>query len=127
MADLLKTGGEWLQQTLQDHASTAVVYVTAAGNVSVSAGIGQTRHETTNREGFPVVIETRDFLIPAAELVQDSAQVEPERGHQIRQTAADGTVHLYDVTSPGPGIPIWRWADRHHSRRRVHTLYRGTA
>lgn len=121
MADLLKTGGDWLQTQMQAHASTAVTYHTDAGSVSVDAGIGSTKHETLNREGFPVTVQTRDFLIPASVL-----EVEPDRGHLIKQTGADGTVHVYEVTSPGPRIPPWRWSDRHHSRRRIHTLLMGT-
>jgi hypothetical protein len=42
MADLLRTGQEWLANQLKTHASKTIVYLRGANQVSITAIIGRT-------------------------------------------------------------------------------------
>ena len=88
MADLLQIGSDWLSDKLQQHASQAVTYQRGADTVPLNATIGRTQFELTGEEGIVERIESRDFLIPAADLVLAGETTLPERGDLIIETDA---------------------------------------
>ncbi len=126
MTDLLQSGSDWLADVLQQDAAQTVTYHRGVDSVSVSATIGRKADRVNSDHDLIVSYSDRDFLIQANDLVLDGAQIEPKRGDKIKQTDADGTVHVYEVSSPGDE-PCWRWSDRFHVLRRIHTQQIGIA
>jgi hypothetical protein len=121
MVDLLRAGQQWLASKLKSHASSTVVYVRGANQVSVLAtmklddGYGGIRMQWTDR----------DFLIAPSDLIISGSAITPERGDTILETV--GTkVYTYEVNAPG-GEPAWRWSDPHRSLYRIHTKEIGIA
>jgi hypothetical protein len=120
MADMLRTGQEWLANQLKTHASSTVVYQKGVSQASVVAIIGRTLMKIEDGYGGVHMQWTdRDFLIAPNELVLASSQVLPERGDTIRESM-DGKVYIYEVNAPG-SEPPWRWSDPHRKLLRIHT------
>jgi hypothetical protein len=119
MVDLLQIGSDWLSDQLQQHASRPVTYQRGVETVPLGATIGRTVFELTGDEGIVERIESRDFLIPAVDLVLAGQTVLPERGDQIIETDINGTF-TYEVMAPGDEPP-WRYSDPYRKTLRVHT------
>lgn len=119
MADLLHTASDWLHDRQKQHASRTVTYERGAATVAVQATIGRTVFEIDDDLGVVHKIESRDFLIHAADLVLSGSAVLPERGDRIRET--DGTTtYVYEVLAPGKE-PHYRFSDPYRKRLRIHT------
>jgi len=64
MVDLLRAGQQWLASKLKSHASSTVVYVRGANQVSVLATIGRTLMKLDDGYGgIRMQWTDRDFLI----------------------------------------------------------------
>ena len=125
MADMLRTGQEWLANQLRTHASSPIVYVRGSDQVTVTAIIGRTLMKIEDGYGGVHMQWTdRDFLIAPNELVLAGSQVLPERGDTIHETL-NGIVFIYEVNAPGAETP-WRWSDPHQTLLRIHTKQIGT-
>jgi len=126
MPDLLRLGQQWLASKLKSHASSTVVYVQGANQVSVSATIGRTLMKLDDGYGgIRMQWTDRDFLIAPLDLIIAGLAITPERGDTILETV--GTkVYTYEVNAPG-GEPAWRWSDPHRSLYRIHTKEIGIA
>lgn len=117
--NLLQTGSDWLQAQLQQHASQPITYRRGNNTVAVTAVIGRTEFELDNEFGVLKKIESRDFLIPAADLVLNGTPVLPERGDEIEEAQGSAT-YTYEVMAPG-NEPAWRWSDAFRNTLRIHT------
>jgi hypothetical protein len=113
---------------LKSHASVPIVYVYTSGPLvftGVSATVGNTSVEVDTMDGVTVRTHTRDYLIDAMELVDtrgpDPVVVEPRSGDRITDLGTT-PAQLYEVLPMG-GEPCWRWSDRAHKRRRIHTKW----
>jgi hypothetical protein len=126
MPDLLRLGQQWLASKLKSHASSTVVYVRGANQVSVSATIGRTLMKLDDGYGgIRMQWTDRDFLIAPLDLIIAGLAITPERGDTILETV--GTkIYTYEVNAPG-GEPAWRWSDPHRSLYRIHTKEIGIA
>jgi hypothetical protein len=120
MPDLLKTGEQWLAKMGKAHASIKIEYVRVEASVCVRATKGRSEFEVTDTSGQLLRVETHDFIVQTDDLVLDGFEAEPKPGDLI--TEGEG---IYEVSSPGPGLPHWRWAGLHRCRRRIHTKYVG--
>lgn len=119
MANLLATGATALAGWIKDHASVSVVYArSGTGSVTVSATQGQTSFEQTDAEGFGVRIDTRDYIVTAADLVIGSA-ITPERGDTITET--DGSLSRVHTVLGVGSEPCYRWCDPARKMIRIHT------
>ena len=126
MPDLLRLGQQWLASKLKSHASSTVVYVRGANQVSVSATIGRTLMKLDDGYGgIRMQWTDRDFLIAPLDLIIAGLAITSEPGDTILETV--GTkVYTYEVNAPG-GEPAWRWSDPHRSLYRIHTKEIGIA
>lgn len=99
--------------------SRGITYTRGASSVSILATVGRTIFRVD--DGFQIFqrIESRDYIVDAADLVLDGSQVLPERGDRIEETA-NGATYTYEVMAPG-GEPHYRWSDREHNTLRIHT------
>lgn len=122
MADMLQAGSAWLSGQMQVHAAQAVTYRRGDATVGLDATIGRTEFEVFDNDLASIVkVESRDFIVAAADLVlEDAAQV-PKKGDQIVEVGADGKTRTYEVMSPAPRTAHWRWSDPYHERMRIHT------
>lgn len=70
MPDLLRLGLHWLASKLKAHASSTVVYVRGANQVSVSATIGRTLMKFDDGYGgIRMQWTDRDFLVAPLDLI----------------------------------------------------------
>lgn len=124
MPDLLKEGSDWLEGRRKAHAASAVAYWRGELSVEVQATVGSTVFEVDTGQGAVETSESRDFLILAADLVLGGAEVLPDRGDRIKETAGE-SVMVYEVMAPGDEPP-WRYSDPWRKTLRVHTKHVAT-
>lgn len=121
MPDLLKTGSDWLEEQRKKHASGTVTYRRGEETVEVAATIGTTPFEVAGEYGIIERIESRDFLMLAADLVLAGTAATPRRGDRITETLGE-KVYIYEVLAPGTE-PCWRYSDPYRKTLRVHTKH----
>ncbi|MFH1022122.1 MAG: hypothetical protein V1809_01895 [Planctomycetota bacterium] len=124
MTDLLKQGSRWLEGMRVAHASRPVVYVRGADSVEVSATIGRTIFSLD--QGYSVIerVETRDYLVLAADLVIGGVATLPRAGDRIREVEGN-KAYVYEVMAPG-NEPCWRYSDPYRKTLRIHTKHVAT-
>jgi hypothetical protein len=96
-----------------------VTYCRGEQSVEVQATLGRTVFEIADAYGVVEQSESRDFLIPAADLVLGGAVTLPERGDRVRETQ-DGKTLVYEVMAPGKE-PHYRFSDVYRRTLRIHT------
>lgn len=119
MADLLEWASAWLDGMRAKYLARTVTYCRGEESVEVQATLGRTVFEIADAYGVVEQSESRDFLIPAADLVLGEAVTLPERGDRIRETH-DGKVFVYEVMAPGKE-PHYRFSDVYRRTLRIHT------
>jgi len=124
VADFLERGSAWLDEQRLKHLSRTVTYRRGEDFVEVRAAIGRTVFEVDDSVGVAERTESRDFLIPASDLVLGEQATLPKRGDHIEETQ-DATVYVYEVMAPGQE-PCWKYSDAYRRTLRVHTKQVGT-
>ena len=119
MADLLEQSSAWLDSQRVKHLSRMVTYQRGEDIVEVHAAIGRTVFEIDDGLGVIEKVESRDYLVPTAELVLNEQATLPERGDRIRETQ-DDKVYVYEVMAPGRE-PHYRFSDAYRRTLRIHT------
>jgi len=119
MADLLQQASQWLTDMRASHLSHPVQYCRGDSCVQVAASVGKTTFEIEDSYGGLERFESRDFLIRAADLVQDGQVIEPQAGDVVRETVGS-RILIYKVMAPG-GEPCWRYSDPFQTAIRIHT------
>lgn len=124
MADLLEHGAAFLDDRRHTHMSRPVEYQRGGAAIEVAATIGRTEFEQADEAGLIHRVESRDFLIRAADLDFGAGPVRPRAGDRIRETHGETTL-VYEVNAPG-GQPPWRSSDPYRRTLRIHTKHVGT-
>jgi len=119
MPDLLEQGASWLENQRTRHMSRTVTYIRGNDGVDLPATIGRTEFEQSDEYGVIHRIESRDFLVRAADLVLGGRAVWPQPGDRIRE-AVGAQTFVYEVMAPG-GEPPWRYSDPYRRTLRIHT------
>lgn len=120
---LLTRAQAWLAGKMPTAAtpSGAVVYTRAAGGSVTLTGVawvGNTAfRRQANEGGAAVVWGDRDYLIPVSAL----GSTPPARGDRITETIG-GTAVVFEVATPLPGEPDWRYSDPQRTTYRVHCV-----
>ncbi len=124
MGDLLDRGSAFLDDQRHKHMSRTVVYQRGAEAKEILATIGRTEFEQADDAGLIHRVESRDFLVRAADLDLGAGPILPRAGDQVRETV--GTqVFVYEVNAPG-GQPPFRYSDPYRRVLRIHTKHIGT-
>lgn len=118
MTDRLATGLARLHARRKAHMGRTVTYRRGEDSVEVTATVGETAFRLSDGYAAEIVVRMRDYLITAADLVLDDAQVEPQAGDRI----VEGTA-VYEVMGPGNGEPEWRWSGPDGTTLRIHTKH----
>ncbi len=85
------------------HFGVPVVFIRGANeSAQFTAPWEHHEYEVFGHEGFPVKVKSRDWILPAAKLVVDSATVEPRAGDRIRDV---DTGDVWEITSLSSSIP----------------------
>lgn len=125
MNDLLEQGSAWLEDQRHAHMTRTVTYTRTVGQtVTLSATIGRTDFEQADEFGVLHRIQSRDFLVLAADLVLGGEQTLPKAGDRVEETVGAKT-YVYEVMAPG-GEPPWRYSDPYRKTLRIHTKHVGT-
>lgn len=101
-----------------------VVYQRGADAVEIAATIGRTEFEQVDEHGVVQRLQSRDFLVRAADLVLAGAPTLPKAGDRIRETVGAQTF-VYEVMAPG-NEPPWRYSDPYRKALRIHTKHVAT-
>ena len=111
-------GAAWFDQVRRQHLSISISYFAngALLPLECAATLVDGRWETIDAAGQLVRMETRDFFVNTDDLPGD-----PKVGDKIT-VIEDSIERTYRVAVPGGGQNPWRWADRRHKVRRIHTL-----
>jgi hypothetical protein len=127
VGDLLEQGAAFLDDQRHRHMSRPVVYRRGTDEKEVQATIGRTQFEQADEAGLIHRVESRDFLIRAADLDLGAGPITPRAGDQVREQVGGvgGQVLVYEVNAPG-GQPPWRYSDPYRRVMRVHTKFVGT-
>jgi len=125
MANLLQNAAAWFAAKTASHAAATITYRRGATTATLTATVSQTVFRFTDpASGATVRYQSRDFLILAADLVDDFS--EPARGDEIDEVDQAGNTHTYRLL-PINEEPVWRWNDNARTQYRVHTKLMGTA
>ncbi|MDD5699441.1 MAG: hypothetical protein PHH77_12575 [Victivallaceae bacterium] len=116
---MLQEGIAWLESQRKSHLTVPVIYRRGGNSAGVPATVGKTVFKVTDDYGRFQYIESRDYLISAADLVLNDAPILPEPGDEIVE---DGFV--YEVMAPN-NEPEWRYSDSYRQTLRIHTKYIG--
>ncbi len=121
MPDLLQKASAWLEDQRVRHMTQTVAYQRPPSpeTVNVPATIGTTVFQVDDGAGALLRIESRDYLIRAADLVLACNAILPKRGDRIRETSGTQVI-VYEVVAPGDE-PCWRWSDAYRQTLRIHT------
>jgi hypothetical protein len=127
MANLFDSALNFADAALQGNAGVSVVYSrkllgvwTALGTGGViTATVGKTLFELTDDQGFLTKFESRDFLIPVADLLLAAVATLPLAGDRISEVQG-GTTYTYEVMGPG-NEPAFRYSDDFRKLLRIHT------
>jgi hypothetical protein len=111
VGDLLRQGGQWLEQQRTAHMTSPVIYRRAGqADAELQATFGRTEYEVADDYGATVRTHIVDFLVLA-----DDLGFEPQAGDVI---VAEGRKHeVMDLAGEGP----WRWSDPYRTTCRIHT------
>jgi hypothetical protein len=124
MGDMLEQGAAFLDAQRHRHMSRTVVYKRGSDAKGVQATVGRTEFEQADDAGLIHRVESRDFLIRAADLDLGSGPITPKAGDQVREQVGS-QVFVYEVNAPG-GQPPFRYSDPYRRVMRVHTKFVGT-
>ena len=124
MADLLEGASAWLDAQRLKFMSRTVSYCHGKDSVDVRAAVGKTVFEVDSGYGVLERIESRDYLVPAVDLVLDGETTLPARGDRIKETDG-GKVFVYEVMAPG-SEPHFIFSDPYRRTLRIHTKFIGT-
>lgn len=124
MSDVLEKGLAWLDDQRHTHMTRTVVYQRGADAVEIAATVGRTEFEQVDEHGVVQRLQSRDFLVRAADLVLAGAPTLPKAGDRIRETVGTQTF-VYEVMAPG-NEPPWRYSDPYRNALRIHTKHVAT-
>ncbi len=101
-----------------------VVYRRASGSGYIScaprATNGRTAFEVNDIAGMRTSDQVNDYLIQVCDLVLDGLRTDPQMGDEI----VDGD-DIFQVASPSPNEPPWRFSDNFRTVFRIHTKWVG--
>lgn len=115
--------------TAREVAGVPAIYVYGrepGEEVETLAIPGHTEFEVLNSDGVVIRLQSRDFIIDAAVLVDLSGEsFLPARGHRILEQVAEHEngkrYTVYEVMRLDKGEDIWRYANPRRTAIRIHT------
>ena len=123
MSDFLKSGLQWLSNTLAASASQTVTYRRGDQQVSVTATFGHKLLKVADGKGsWKLIRADRDFCFPWLQLDFGAGPAIPLIGDTIDVAEDDGTSTRWQVAPPAPREPHFQ-LDRYRIEIRVHAKW----
>ena len=119
MADLIKNAMTWLEAQRREHLTIPIIYRREESTVALPATVGKTVFKVVDDYGRYQHIESRDYLIHAADLIMNGHVILPQSGDEIEENG-----FVYEVMAPN-GEPEWRYSDSYRQCCRIHTKLTG--
>lgn len=116
---LMSRGMSMLKSQLQSAAGVSVTYTRGAYSVSLTAVVGRTVFASNLQGAARIEFGDRDYLIEAADLILNSATVEPVKGDRITEVV-NGATMVFEAMIPSTGEPCWRYSDPARTILRIH-------
>jgi hypothetical protein len=125
VADMMRDGAEWIADQLNRYAAEEVTYTRGDDTLTeINATCGEQPLRVTTEYGVHIEFGNVDHCIDAAAIDFGAGPVEPASGDQIRRTVGNAVL-VYEVMAP-QGEPVWRPADSHGIKLRIHSKQVGT-
>lgn len=105
-------------------AGVPVAYRRGDQSVNVTAVVGTTVFRLTDDVGVVESVQSRDYLVQAADLVLGGSAALPQRGDSIRETHGS-TTYVYEVLAPN-NEPPFSYSDTGRLLLRIHTKHVAT-
>lgn len=119
MPDILQRATAWLHSQRHTHMTKTVTYRRGGESIELAATVGRTDFDVVDASGIGVRVESRDYLIRAADLDFGDGPTLPTRGDRIEEASGE-TTHVYEVLTLGNQSP-WRHSDPSRETLRIHT------
>lgn len=123
MTDMLATGMAWLSAERHAHLTRAVTYIRSSiaslTPLSIQASVGRSPFQVVEASGAVHEIQSRDYLVRAADLLDDGETFLPAIGDEINEATAAGE-DAYEVVSIA-GEPCYRKCPPDGLTIRIHT------
>ncbi|MDD5699517.1 MAG: hypothetical protein PHH77_12960 [Victivallaceae bacterium] len=116
---MLEQSLAWLEAQRKIHLTVPVIYRHGSDSAEVPATVGKTVFKVIDDYGRFQHIESRDYLISAADLVLDNIRILPQPGDEIEEND-----FIYEVMAPN-NEPEWRYSDSCRQILRIHTKLTG--
>jgi hypothetical protein len=123
MANLLRSSSEWLALRRKEWIADDIEYFRGASSVlgGLSAANGSTtfEEESSTVAGLILRVESRDWIVKAADLIIDAERTLPKEGDLVKRTE-EGKLFTFKVLSFA-GEPVFRFTDSYRTSLRIHT------
>ena len=110
------------QDRLQQVAGTSLIYKReGAGQVTLRGVAGSSQFNSTDASGVTITYRTKDWIVPACDLVFGGQQAEPKNEDEIHERVGNKVV-VYVVRRPEGGEAVYRYSDSGRSHLRIHCV-----
>jgi hypothetical protein len=118
MADITRTGNQWLEAKRVAWLSVSVSIIPPGSSTprTVAATVSATNRNVMDLNGAFVTNQFRAFLVSRADLPEN-----PVRGMRLT-LLEDGRTVIYEAAPPTEGEPVWQWSDRTQALRKIHCI-----
>lgn len=116
---MLERGASWLAAKRHAFMTKPILYQRGALSLEMNATIGRTVFEEADELNVIHRTESRDYLVRAVDLVEDSQAFLPAPGDRIVEDFGEAA-QQYEVMSLA-NEPPYRWADSTRETLRIHT------
>jgi hypothetical protein len=86
VTNIIQDGAAWLGGQLKDHAGVDITYRRGSDTVAITATATLHEYQIVDQDGIATVVISRDYIVHAADLVLDGAEIAPRAGDQIVET-----------------------------------------
>jgi hypothetical protein len=95
---MLEKASQWLRDKIKTSASNVIVYKTGLISISLAASRQKTTYEVVDHSGLIVKVDSHDFVVDAADLVDGSTKLIPKSQDTIEVTdTTAGVKHVFEV------------------------------
>ena len=108
--------------TIRQMDGVTVTYRRGVSSFELTAARGQTTYTAADSNGSVVEIDTRDYLIAAADLNIDDQPIEPQPGDVLEETLRGKLLRFEVIPDRGRS---WSFSDPAQTEYRIHTQFVG--
>ena len=119
--NLLKWGEQYVTSVLSMYSQVDIIFVRNGVQTALCATPAMTTFSYTDRHQISQRKQTRDYLMPTADLIVNAVNIKPAEGDQIWEEI-DGVRYKYELGAYN-NEPLWRYSGAYRQELRMHTKY----